>query len=67
MEPLDAEVCSAIREVVAEHGESEKVAERLLHWLAQISKGEMDLSRRADTEEYFDLLSTHLRQPQVEQ
>lgn len=67
MDPIDTDVCSAIRQIVKEKGESDKVAEQLLHWLAQISKGEMDLDNTIETERKFDQLREHLSQSKEEQ
>lgn len=59
---LDPALEEAIVESVAAHGESEKVAKRLVQWLNELSLGRTMLGNRDETEQYFDTIRSAMTQ-----
>ncbi len=57
---LDPLLVEAIREAVAESGESEKVAVPVLAWLNELSRGGTELSNKAERKRHFDLIKRKL-------
>ena len=53
---LDIKITEAIEAAVAEEGQPDIVAKRLIAWLEEINSGNEDLSDREQTEGHLDVL-----------
>lgn len=53
---LDIKITEAIEAAVAEEGQPETVAKRLIAWLEEINSGNEDLSDREQAERHLDVL-----------